>query len=170
VAIVHRKPTAYLRGLTESFLIYFQPSSAYLFLAGNLGRLRPIDRLFDIVFNGRFFYREDRSLRRTDPGRYYFRGFLNTGWLVMLGYLTALVAGFVLALRRKPSPVRATLLFLWFNVAWVTLVANALEVGENNRFRFVADPLALSMLAALVFSAFAGRHSRSLTAPRRRAS
>jgi hypothetical protein len=37
-----------------------------------------------------------------------------------------------------------------FNVAWVTLVANAVEVGENNRFRFVTDPLVFAPIAALV--------------------
>jgi hypothetical protein len=31
----------------------------------------------------------------------------------------------------------------------MTLVANAFEVGENNRFRFVTDPLVFAFLAAL---------------------
>ena len=41
------------------------------------------------------------------------------------------------------------MVFVWFNVAWVTLVANAVEVGENNRFRSVTDPLVLALLAGL---------------------
>ena len=31
----------------------------------------------------------------------------------------------------------------------MTFVANALEVGENNRFRFVTDPLVFVFLAAV---------------------
>jgi hypothetical protein len=39
----------------------------------------------------------------------------------------------------------------------MTIVANALEVGENNRFRFVTDPLVLAFLAALAVDWLARR-------------
>jgi len=39
----------------------------------------------------------------------------------------------------------------------MTLVANALEVGENNRFRFVTDPLVFVFLAALAVGWLARR-------------
>jgi hypothetical protein len=42
--------------------------------------------------------------------------------------------------------------YLCFNVAWVALVGNFLELGENNRFRFETDPLSLVLLAVLIRS------------------
>jgi hypothetical protein len=39
----------------------------------------------------------------------------------------------------------------------MTLLANAFEVGENNRFRFVTDPLVFAFLAALAVNWLARR-------------
>ncbi len=54
---------------------------------------------------------------------------------------------------RPPAPQRtaeaATLVFICFNVAYVTLVGNAVELGENMRFRFQIDPLLTVLLALL---------------------
>jgi len=146
------RPAAYLRGLAESGLLYFMPSSAYLFLDGNAAHIKALDRFASIAFNGRFSYRRDHTLRQIQPARYYLQGVLNTGWFLVLAYVLVLVSGLVLLLRRSRSsrfPPPSSLFFLWFNVAWMTLVANALEVGENNRFRFLTDPLAFAFLAML---------------------
>jgi len=144
------QPVAYLRGLAESYLIYYLPANAYLFLDNNATRIKGLARLASIL-DGRFFYHTDRSLRLTRPAQYYLQGFLNTGWFLILAYALVLAAGLALLLRPSPFlPQPPSLFLLWFNVAWVTLLANAFEVGENNRFRFVTDPLVFAFLAALV--------------------
>lgn len=38
----------------------------------------------------------------------------------------------------------------WVTVAYVTVAGNALEVGENQRFRFEVEPLVLVLAAWLV--------------------
>jgi hypothetical protein len=150
--ILAARPAAYLRGLAESYLLYFLPSSAYLFLDNNVAHIKGLARL-ESILDGRFVYHFDRSLRQTQPGRYYLQGFLNTGWFLIIAYLLVLVLGIVLSLRPAYSKLRSSsVFFIWFNVAWMTLVANALEVGENNRFRFVTDPLVFALLAALASS------------------
>lgn len=40
--------------------------------------------------------------------------------------------------------------FLVLNVIWIVVVGNAVELGENNRFRFVADPLCLALLGLFI--------------------
>jgi hypothetical protein len=45
------------------------------------------------------------------------------------------------------------LAFLWSTVAYVTVVSNVLEVGENARFHLVSDPLVVALLATLVVRA-----------------
>ena len=153
LAILKAHPPAYLRGLTESYLLYFLPASAYLFLDANAGHIKALDRFASIAFNGRFSYHSDHSIRLTQPARYYFQGLLNTGWFLILAYILVLILGLVRLLRRSGS----SFFFLWFNVAWVTSVANAVEVGENNRFRFMTDPLVFVFLASLVSAWLAGR-------------
>ncbi len=150
--ILKSRPTAYLRGLAESYLLYFLPASAYLFLDNNAAYVKGLVRFASIALNGRFSYHHDHSLRQTQPSRYYLQGVLNSGWFLILAYSLVLVFGLSLLVRRsRPTPVAppSSLFFLWYNVAWMTLAANALEVGENNRFRFVTDPLVFAFLAAL---------------------
>jgi hypothetical protein len=76
----------------------------------------------------------------------------------VIAYLLVLILGLRSLLRHSsPALHPSSLFFLWFNVAWMTLVANALEVGENNRFRFVTDPLVFVFLAALTVGWLARR-------------
>jgi hypothetical protein len=52
--------------------------------------------------------------------------------------------------RALDRPQRVVLGFLCFNIAYVALVGNLLELGENNRFRFETDPLSLCLLGLLL--------------------
>jgi hypothetical protein len=162
--ILKSRPTAYLRGLAESYLLYFMPASAYLFLDDNVAHIKGLVRLTSIALNGRFSHHRDPGLRQTQLGRYYLQGVLNTGWFLILAYGLVLVFGLSLLVRRSSSsliPSLPSLFFLWYNVAWMTLVANALEVGENNRFRFVTDPLVFAFLATMTVEwLWRGRSSR----------
>jgi hypothetical protein len=121
--IVAAYPTAYLRSLIESYRRYFRPSSMYSYLDGNAAHIGVLVRA---------------------------QRLLNAGWLLALGYAVVSVVGIAMLFRHSLfSAHRLSLLFLWFNIMWVTLAANAIEVGENNRFRFVADPLVLTFLVAV---------------------
>jgi hypothetical protein len=164
--ILAARPTAYLRGLAESYLLYFLPASAYLFLDNNAEHIKGLVRVASVL-GGRFTYHFDRSLRLTQPGRYYLQGFLNTGWFLIITYLLVLILGPVLVFRCSSfSMQRSSLFLLWFNVAWMTLVANALEVGENNRFRVVTDPLVFAFLVALASDWMRQRGWRPLSVTR----
>ena len=136
------------------------PASAYLFLDNNVTHINGLVRFASIALDGRFSYHHDPGLRQTQPSRYYLQGVLNSGWFLILAYGLVLVFGLLLLVRRSRSTLitpPSSLFFLWFNVAWMTLVANALEVGENNRFRFVTDPLVFVSLAVLAVGWLARR-------------
>lgn len=121
--IVAAYPTAYPRSLVESYRRYFRPSSVYSYLDGNAAHIGALVRA---------------------------QRLLNAGWLLALGYVVAFIVGIAMLFRRSLLGAhRLPLLFLWFNIVWVTIAANAIEVGENNRFRFVADPLVLAFLVAV---------------------
>jgi hypothetical protein len=67
--------------------------------------------------------------------------------MIGLGVLFALVY----AWRRKRARARAaTLVFCALTIVFVAVVGNSLELGENQRFRFLSEPLSV----ALVFFLF----------------
>jgi hypothetical protein len=111
-------------------------------LKDNRQKIGVIDRAYNLILCGQLQYEKEI----TDD-----RAFLNTGLLTALGYLAVIVYGFVMlrqAFRRRAtgSAYALTLLFIWLNVVYVTIVGNAFELGENNRFRFIVDPLSLVLL------------------------
>jgi len=72
------------------------------------------------------------------------------GRFLALAYSLVLVVGSLLLVRRSSSTLVSSLssfCILWYNVAWMTLVATAHEVGENNRF--VTDPLVFAFHAIM---------------------
>lgn len=81
-----------------------------------------------------------------------------------------LVAGVTVAIRwaRRGArgPARAALLMGAGTIAFVTLAGNLFEHGENNRFRFIVEPLTLVLAAAVVAAlvrAWRRRHAERAT-------
>lgn len=76
------------------------------------------------------------------------------GVLIAIGYTLAVLYGlFVLircAIRREISTTDATLIFLWLNIMYMSVIGNAVEVDENQRFRFAVNPFIAARLVATV--------------------
>lgn len=75
-------------------------------------------------------------------------------WLVLLGWVAGVTWGIwetVRALRAgRRDPAALTVAYLTFTVLWVALVGNLVELGENDRFRLFAQPLATALLGGLL--------------------
>jgi hypothetical protein len=56
--------------------------------------------------------------------------------------------------RVKERPFLLALFFIWLNIIYVTVTGNQLEVGENNRFRFLVDPFYLILLGIFLTRGF----------------
>jgi hypothetical protein len=79
-------------------------------------------------------------------------------WAVITGL--AILVALLVALRRRRA-TGAALLFAVFTITWVALVGNSLEVGENQRFRFLSEPLTWVLAALMIDRAlFALRAAR----------
>ncbi len=140
--ILTHYPGTYIGSLFESLFIYFIPTDSYPFLEDNRRKIDIIDRAYNLILCGQFRYEKEITDERT---------FLNMGLFTALGYIVVAIYGLLLliqAFRRKPMglPYALTLLFIWLNLLYVTIVGNAFELGENNRFRFIVDPLFLVLL------------------------
>jgi len=156
--ILRARPAAYLRGVAESYLTFFLPASVNLFVAKNGRRIRGLTRASEYL-SGRFVFAVNRQLRRTDPGAYYVQALSNLGFVLVAIYLLAFAMGLRRLLRGRDRATAAdtALLFIWLTVVYGSLAGNLLEVGENNRFRFVLDPLVLVPVAVAIQQWFARR-------------
>ncbi len=79
---------------------------------------------------------------------------LTVPWLLILEFGIAVFYGAILVFRsfRRDETDAAqalTLLFIWGNIVYVTLVGNAFEIYENNRFRFLVQPFILLIIGLL---------------------
>ena len=165
--VVAARPVALARGLAISWITFFWPAQDYAFLSQNSGRIAAWARLWDIAANGRFVYHTGSPRLADNPWNFYLRYLANCGFFVLLAYLAFLAFGIALLVRRRwADPAGQALLFIWANVCLLAFVSNAVEVGENNRFRFVLDPLVLVMIGALVQS-LPARLRRPPALPRR---
>lgn len=79
-------------------------------------------------------------------------GLFELDWLpaatLWLGLLVLPLQG-ALRLRAGRRADGVTLLFMWWVYCWVALVFNLVEIGENERFRFLLDPYGMTSLALL---------------------
>lgn len=167
--VLRLAPRAPLWGLEHGVYNFLRPASELPppFLRPNADRIRGFDRLFNIAVFGQLrassFPPQDEPI----PLAAYAR---ETGLWITASYLVALVAGGLVLVRRLRGPAGSepstvTWAYLWLTVLYVTGVGNLLEVGENNRFRFLADPLVLAMLAALATSWRPWRRAQPAAAP-----
>lgn len=154
--VIRARARVLLLSLRESVYHFSRPASEYVFLDANAAKIPMIDRFFDIFVYGQF--RERDLAGTTGPLK---RQILEGGWFIIAAYVVAYVGGGALLWRRVRTrklrnPSTVTLLFLWSTVIYVTAVGTILEIGENNRFRFVIDPFVLAIVA-LVATEWWGR-------------
>jgi hypothetical protein len=143
--VLRHRPRTYLASVREAWGIYFRAPADLRFLgAENIGVLRPASDLYDVVFFGRWPWPGTGHDPRA-PARY---------WGLILGLPIVFAAGLAAAVGRGlDRPRRLLVAWLCFNIAFVAVVGNFLELGENNRFRFETDPLSLCLLGLALQSA-----------------
>ena len=54
-----------------------------------------------------------------------------------------------LIMKNPDYPLGLTLVFMWVTVLYVTIIGNAFDVGENNRFRFT-----INLFTVIIFALF----------------
>lgn len=152
VGTLRIRPDAYLRGLLLAHQIYFRPSSDFFGLGENRERVRGLDYFYNVAVYG--VVAGGQGADRIPEARVQYRqGTGRTAWGVVLLYSVALLGGAVELWRgrfKRRDGARLTLWFLWSTIVYIMLLGNALEVGENNRFRSMGEPLAVVLIAALI--------------------
>jgi hypothetical protein len=73
----------------------------------------------------------------------------HVGWWIVLGFFIVSAGSVVFIwrnLRRLAEAENMLALFMAYNIFFVTVVGNLMDIGENNRFRFTVDPFILILL------------------------
>jgi hypothetical protein len=162
-------PHVYLQSLGRASLIFLLPAS-------DSWHFRPIRKnlgwwvgIYDTVFHGRFrnprldeLNIDDYFPMYDDLLRSYLSEPLSAPWFLILQFGISLFYGAVLVVsslkNRETSPEFAfTVLFLWGNIVYVTVVGSTCELYENNRFRFLVQPFILVMVGLFVDRLMCGR-------------
>lgn len=155
-AFVRRHPAEYLHGVVTSWLVYFRSGADSAWLRDNRLRVAGLSRWFD-----RLVYLQPQPfVNRLGPS--------HIAWSIFILLPLSLLHGVRSARRRlrEGDPAgAATLLFLVFTVAYVAVVGNSVEIGENNRFRFESEPLALALLLVFLAERFGAARTPSAASP-----
>lgn len=133
-AVIRARPDLYLRAVGKAYLLYTTSPAEW----------RPLDSLRSQLsgYGG--------SLPRLTTLRL---GESRAGLPFLLIPLLLLVAArdlWLVAFRGRREPARLVRVFALFLVAYVTFVGSFLDYGENNRFRFMIEPLLYVETAALL--------------------
>jgi hypothetical protein len=152
-------PRTYGRSLLYAWFAYFLPPSDFPNFDLNRPKINGLDRMVNIVFFGQFKDASDRKeLRALHAQRENVALVLYTGTFLLIG-LPALwlygVGRLWRDLRRKrgDGATTALLLFLLFNILYLTMVSNLLSSFETNRYRFPIDGFYLILFGMAVDSA-----------------
>jgi tetratricopeptide (TPR) repeat protein len=143
--IIRTRPKYYLRSLLQSWASWSMPANDHTALARNSVRIPPLNEFYSLVFSGKLSPIPHYQLISTDPK------LDEVGFFTIIAFLVVFIFGVGLVLGRSASTpadpaTRATVLFMLLTMLYVMLVGNFLEVGENNRFRYMIEPMLIIML------------------------
>lgn len=134
-------PAMYRDCVRVAWMIYFRPTYDGLFL-DRRSQLRGIERIYELAtFSPAWRW----SWGAPDPSM---RDRISLGWIAIA--LVVVPISLLLAWRGRRRPEGATILFCLGTTAWVAVVGNLFEIGENNRFRFLSEPLAWALCALVL--------------------
>lgn len=138
---IRTNPSVYFNSMGTAWLMFWRPASDYPFLKDNRRAIEPWGRWYGRIIGGQPVY-PDNPRFELKPG--------TIGIFIAIGYVLAVLFGLGMLIRalwrRRVSASDATLIFVWLNIMYVSVIGNALEIDENQRFRFSINPMICVLL------------------------
>jgi len=145
--IIRAKPNVYLRSINQAIYIYFHSASDFDLITGNRDHIFTFDLWWNRLFYGQW-KSDETSIERNSS-----MSIEHVGWWIVMSFLIV-IAGSVIFLWRNrwhlAEPETMLVLFMAYNIFFVTLAGNSMDIGENNRFRFTIDPFILILFVFFV--------------------
>ena len=133
-AVIRARPDLYLRGVGRAYLLFTTSAAEWQPLEPVRGQLGAyggsVPRLMSV------------PLGESRVGLAFI--------IIPILFLAAARDFWLIAFRGMREPVRLTRLFALLLIGYVTFVGSFLDYGENNRFRFMVEPLLFVETAALL--------------------
>jgi hypothetical protein len=143
IAVIKNHPYDFIFGsLRKSFSMYFAPSNEWFGIwAGENGYFENFTAIYPFTFIWNAVFYGDFS-----------KDVNNSGWFILAAYIITAVYWIRRLIRSFPTlrsnaPVYTVVLFMLMTVAYVTLVGNLFELGENMRFHYQIDPFVMVLFA-----------------------
>ncbi len=147
-AVLERIPEVWLESTEHAWQLHFLPIHDYTFFhehrraAGE--PMRRIEQVYEAAM-GSFAFAGWRWEEPMPPFEE------RPGWLWAIATALAIVVAVAVAIRRRRErATSATLLYCAMTIVFVAVVGNSLEVGENQRFRFLSEPLTWVLVALVI--------------------
>ena len=153
--VMRRFPSYYVLDLAISNRLFFSPSSMNpYFSAENRAAVRPMERILNPVLYGtdssiRYVGRPHYGVLRTSPEAHMSVPLI-VAWILVLGYAYTQARR---APMTKDPDVKARGILIGFiilSVLYIYAVSTTIELGENNRYRFMTEPLFMVLAATAV--------------------
>jgi hypothetical protein len=151
-------PLRYLKRIIKSFSIFMQPPSQsyvlgekkrciYFQKIDNNNYFKKYNKIYNVVFYG-----DTTALTNSNKvTSTFYTTYLKGKIFSMIIFLIVTVYGIKLAFaflkdEASPSSYNMLLLYMAFNIFYVSLCGNLIEFGENFRFRFLVEPFFVAFL------------------------
>lgn len=151
IAMTRAYPASYLKGSLGAWFLYFRSASDFHGVERNRKRISAYNALFD-----RIVFLKTPEILAQGGRRYPVYLSLLIGLPLLTLYAIRLLFLKSPDKRALSEDLRVGLIFLCFHILFVALAGNALQSGENNRFRFTTDPFFLVILGLFLKNSFPG--------------
>jgi hypothetical protein len=157
LVMLKHNPISRCEAFAHSFNFYFMPASDYFLLDVNRLQITYLERIYDLLVAGQFLNLQPTNDRVAVIPDGLIRKFFSMGLFLLVALPGLFVFGCIRLWRdwpRRRECMASVLVigFICLNIIYVTLVGNIFELGENMRFRFLINPLFLTLLGLLVSS------------------
>jgi hypothetical protein len=144
-------PRYYARSLLQAVYIYFHSGSDFDLTTANRDQILTLDTWWNRLFYGQWQSNE------TSIDRNIHISAVHVGWWIVVSFLSTIIGSARFLWRQRGQPVTPrTLLvvFMMFNILFLSIAGNTLDIGENNRFRFVIDPFLMVLFTFVLHHTF----------------
>lgn len=176
LSILSNRPAAYLKGIVVTAIIYFAPGSNYFAPSAdgngveiNYQIIKKWDVLFDRIIYGQPLSWGGETLQNKLADYLHIKKtqawrLLSPGILLIVEHFIAVLYGLKVLFKKNALIVHGpmvylTVMFLVMNILYVSAVGILAEAGENQRHRFMIEPLNWILLAFFVQNVFLRKKS-----------
>lgn len=146
--MMREQPLLYVRGLCAATSLFFRPASDYEYFGGFRRRVPAWHWIYHVFLYGQLTA-PDRVETRAEARD--LRSLVRRiGWFILVGTPLLMLYGFVrlrAARRAHDRSFAGTMAFILITVSYLIAVAVGLNVGENQRYRFLIEPFLFVLIA-----------------------